>query len=49
MITNEKKKMRQKTPKIVGKCQILPIFDFSDQNFKFKSQIDLKLTILVVL
>jgi len=35
MITNEKK-MRQKTPKIVGKCQILPLFDFSDQNFKFK-------------
>jgi len=32
-----KKKMRQKTPKIVGKCQILlPLFDFSDQKFKFK-------------
>jgi len=34
MITNEKI-MRQKTPKIVGKCQILlPLFDFSDQKFK---------------
>lgn len=33
------KKMRQKTPKIVGKCQILnTTFDFSDQNFKFKPQ-----------
>jgi len=28
MITNEKKKMRQKTPKIVGKCQILPLLIF---------------------
>jgi len=45
----KRKKCVKKTPKIVGKCQILPLFDFSDQNFKFKSQIDLKLTILVVL
>jgi len=37
MITNEEKKMRQKTPKIVGKCQMpIPLFDFSDQKFKFK-------------
>jgi len=30
------KKKASKTPKIVGKCQILPLFDFSDQKFKFK-------------
>ena len=45
------KKMRQKTPKIVGKCQILnTTFDFSDQNFKIQITNNyLKLTILVVL
>jgi len=48
MITNEKKNASKNTKN----CRKMPnttTFDFSDQNFKFKSQIDLKLTILVVL
>ena len=44
-----KKKMRQKTPKIVGKCQILPLLVFFWSKLQIQITNDLKLTILVVL
>ena len=45
-----KKNASKKHQKIVGKCQILPLFDFSDQKLQNSNhKYDLKLTILVVL